>query len=249
MCLPPSPPHLPPISSRNPFLLTLIRYLSSPFSPLTILYLFIPLPVCTFLLNDVPFLTPSSLFPSGCPIDTICHRGCGSSLLTKPKKLIEVVAAMCANLPSRQVTVKIRTGWDDKNPMAHKLIPMLQKISKGRIAAVMIHGRSRLQRYSKLANWNYILETAYSQDDTLPTIPVIGNGDIFSWNDWKLHLEAVDTYSTSGSADVGITGSFCKCAMIGRGALIKPWLPREIKEQRVIDISATERLEMLKSFV
>ena len=100
---------------------------------------------------------------SGCPIDTITSRGCGSALLTKPQKLVEVVAAMCDCLPSRQVTVKIRTGWDEKKPMAHKLIPMLQKMSHGRIAAVMIHGRSRSQRYSKDANWDYILEAARSQ--------------------------------------------------------------------------------------
>ena len=100
---------------------------------------------------------------SGCPIDAITSRGCGSALLTKPQKLVEVVAAMCDCLPSRQVTVKIRTGWDDKKPMAHKLIPMLQKMSHGRIAAVMIHGRSRSQRYSKDANWDYILEAARSQ--------------------------------------------------------------------------------------
>jgi tRNA-dihydrouridine synthase 3 len=40
----------------------------------------------------------------------------------------------------------------------------------------------------------------------------------------------------------------CSCAMIGRGALIKPWLPQEIKDQRVIDISASERIDILKKF-
>ena len=178
----------------------------------------------------------------GCPIDTITSRGCGSALLTKPKKLVEIVAAMCNNLPSRQVTVKIRTGWDDKNPMAHKLIPMLQKMSRGRIAAVMVHGRSRAQRYNKNANWDYIHEVARSQDTSLPYLPIIGNGDIFSWEDWKGHLEMTQ------ASDDGQPG-LCDCAMIGRGALIKPWLPREIKEQRLIDISAPERLEILKTFV
>ena len=178
----------------------------------------------------------------GCPIDTITSRGCGSALLMRPKKLVDVVQALCANLPSRQVTVKIRTGWDDKNPMAHKLIPMLQKMSKGRIAAVMIHGRSRAQRYNKNANWDYIHETVAAQDPNYPHIPVIGNGDIFSWDDWKGHLEQMD------KGDEGAE-RLCNCAMIGRGALIKPWLPQEIKEQRLIDISATERLEMLKTFV
>jgi tRNA-dihydrouridine synthase 3 len=186
----------------------------------------------------------------GCPLDTICHRGCGAGLLNKPKKLVDIVSAMSKALPSRQVTVKIRTGWDDKNPMAHKLIPMLQKSAKGRIAAIMIHGRSRLQRYSKLANWEYVLEAARSQDPSLPRIPVIGNGDIFSWDDWHGHCDKIQTEVTGGSdqEDPDIMG-LTSCAMLGRGALIKPWLPQEIKEKRSIDISACERLDMLKKFV
>ena len=79
-------------------------------------------------------------------------------------------------------------------------------------------------------------------DPDYPRLPVIGNGDIFSWEDWKGHLAMM------ADPDSGEPG-LCPCAMIGRGALIKPWLPQEIKEQRLIDISATERLEMLKTFV
>lgn len=44
-----------------------------------------------------------------------------------------------------------------------------------------IHGRSRLQRYSRLANWEYVCEVAKSQDTSLPLIPVIGNGDVMSY--------------------------------------------------------------------
>lgn len=40
----------------------------------------------------------------------------------------------------------------------------------------------------------------------------------------------------------------CNCAMLARGALIKPWLPQEIKEQRAIDIPATERLDILRKY-
>jgi tRNA-dihydrouridine synthase 3 len=99
---------------------------------------------------------------------------------------------------------------------------------------VMIHGRSRLQRYSKEADWDYIGRVASSQDPSKPIIPIIGNGDIFSYTDYeeKISQEGVST-----------------CAMMGRGALIKPWLPTEIKERRHWDISASERLDILKDFV
>lgn len=37
--------------------------------------------------------------------------------------------------------------------------------------------------------------------------------------------------------------------MIGRGALIKPWIFKEIKEEKPFDISGKERFEMLQKYV
>jgi tRNA-dihydrouridine synthase 3 len=177
----------------------------------------------------------------GCPIDVVTNRGCGSALMTKPSKLCDIITSMTKHL-SCPVTVKIRTGWACNEPTAHKLIPKLQQISKGKIAAIFIHGRSRQQRYTKTANWEYILDAARSQNPALPRIPIIGNGDIFSIEDWQNHQKLMEINREDN--DYGL----CNCAMIGRGALIKPWLPKEIKENRHIDISSSERLDMLKSF-
>lgn len=99
---------------------------------------------------------------------------------------------------------------------------------------VKIHGRSRLQRYSKLADWDYIQQVAKSRPTEDHLIPIIGNGDIFSYTDWE--------------EKVAREGIECT-AMLARGALIKPWLPIEIKERRHWDISASERLDMLKDFI
>ena len=110
-----------------------------------------------------------------------------------------------------------------------------------------IHGRSRLQRYSRLANWEYISQVASGQSTDLPQIPLIGNGDIFSYTDYEDKiLKRVNNESDDGNDN---KNNLLPTAMLGRGALIKPWLPTEIKERRHWDISANERFDMLKDFV
>mmetsp|Transcript_13737 Transcript_13737/g.20842 ORF Transcript_13737/g.20842 Transcript_13737/m.20842 type:complete len:780 (-) Transcript_13737:1057-3396(-) len=170
----------------------------------------------------------------GCPIDVLCNQGCGARLMTRDNKLRESLKGM-TNVLSIPVTVKIRTGWDEKKPFAHKLVPKIQEWGGGGVAAVMVHGRSRLQRYSKLANWDYIQQVYEAQSNDIPKLPIIGNGDIFSYTDYEEKVLKHEGLSQT--------------AMIGRGALIKPWLPTEIKERRHWDISASERLDFLKDFV
>ena len=80
----------------------------------------------------------------------------------------------------------------------------------------------------------------------MPQIPVIGNGDIFSFTDYEEKVLA--RVSDNANEDINIINNLIPTAMLGRGALIKPWLPTEIKERRHWDISATERLDILKDF-
>ncbi len=72
----------------------------------------------------------------------------------------------------------------------------------------MLHGRSRLQRYSKLVDWDCISQVADAQSTDYDKLPIIGNGDIFSYVDYE---EKVLKYPNVSPT-----------AMIGRGALIKP---------------------------
>jgi tRNA-dihydrouridine synthase len=58
--------------------------------------------------------------------------------MNKHSKLCDIVAALAKNVPSRSITVKVRTGWDDKNPTTHKLMPLLQKCTNDRIAAIFV---------------------------------------------------------------------------------------------------------------
>jgi len=171
----------------------------------------------------------------GCPIDLICHHGAGAKMMMKQNKLKESLMGMSKVL-SIPITVKMRTGWDETKPFAHKLISSIQSWGiDPQVATIMVHGRSRLQRYSKLANWDYIEKSALDQSTEIPKIPIVGNGDIFTYTDYEEKILAHKELSPT--------------AMLGRGALIKPWLPTEIKERRHWDISASERLDMLKDFV
>eukprot|EP00026_Physarum_polycephalum_P003636 Phypoly_transcript_03649.p1 GENE.Phypoly_transcript_03649~~Phypoly_transcript_03649.p1 ORF type:complete len:762 (+),score=117.08 Phypoly_transcript_03649:31-2286(+) len=160
---------------------------------------------------------------SGCPIDIICNKGMGSALLDKPRRIEGILRSMSEVL-TRPLTIKIRTGRDDKSSTAHKLIPNLKLWGAD---AVTLHGRTRVQRYSKVADWDYI--NTCSQ---ISPIPLIGNGDVYNWQEAVHYLE-----NTSISS-----------IMIARSAIIKPWIFTEIKERRDWDISATERLDMLKNF-
>ncbi|KAL9189503.1 hypothetical protein ACHAXT_009178 [Thalassiosira profunda] len=180
----------------------------------------------------------------GCPIDLVCNKGAGSALMLRDKKLRGSVEGMLNVLPC-PVTIKMRTGWSEDKPIAHELIPRIQSWGIDGISAFMIHGRSRLQRYSRLADWEYIAKVSRSQSMDRSQIPLIGNGDIFSFTDYEEKiLRNVDAADADGN-----TNNLLPTAMLGRGALIKPWLPTEIKERRHWDISASERLDMLKDFV
>jgi len=164
----------------------------------------------------------------GCPIDQVTSKGMGAELLDHTRRLREIVtvASRSTSLP---MTVKIRVGHyeDEERRNAHKLIP---ELAAWGASAVTLHGRSRQQRYNRLANWDYISQCAGVAKAC--GLPLLGNGDVVSWEDYTAHM-----------AD----GNLTSC-MIARGALIKPWIFTEIKEARYWDIRSTQRLEFIKDF-
>eukprot|EP00760_Papus_ankaliazontas_P038162 PhM_4_TR8895/c0_g1_i1/m.88146/K05544/DUS3; tRNA-dihydrouridine synthase 3 len=163
----------------------------------------------------------------GCPIDLVYNQGCGSALLHHPRRIRDIVSGFTSYLPASRcaTTIKVRIGEDERKPTLHKWIP---EIESWGVQGITIHGRSRRQRYTKEANWDYIAQCA-----DLTNVPVIGNGDIFSFVDYNDHMQ----------------NHKAQAVMIGRGALIKPWIFDEIKNQRHWDISSHERMEMLKRYV
>ena len=160
----------------------------------------------------------------GCPIHEITRRGLGASLLRKPARLGRLVAAM-AKAVSVPVTVKLRVGWREAEANVAQVARVCEESGA---AAISIHGRSREQRYSRAADWEIVGRVAAERG-----VPVIGNGDILT------HYEARDRMSRHG----------VRSAMLARGALIKPWLFREIREGRSWLPSPEERFSVLWRFV
>ncbi|KAL6650276.1 hypothetical protein ACP70R_009201 [Stipagrostis hirtigluma subsp. patula] len=163
----------------------------------------------------------------GCPIDIVVNKGAGSSLLTKPTRIKSIVQA-ASTVTEKPLTVKVRTAFFEGRNRADSIV---SDIYDWGASAITIHGRSRQQRYSKLADWDYIYQCAQKAPDYLH---VIGNGDVFSFTDWNRHVSGCSKIST---------------CMIARGALIKPWIFTEIKEQKHWDITSGERFNILKDFV
>ncbi|KAH8305536.1 hypothetical protein KR018_008910, partial [Drosophila ironensis] len=162
----------------------------------------------------------------GCPIDLIYQQGGGSALMRRTN-ILELTVRSCSALSERlPFTVKMRTGIYADKSVAHELLPLVEEWGA---AAVTLHGRSREQRYTKHANWSYIEECAAKAT----RMPVIGNGDILSYEDY-LERRTLAPHVSS--------------VMIGRGALIKPWIFREIKEQKAWAPSSGQRYELLRKY-
>ncbi|KAF9973903.1 tRNA-dihydrouridine(47) synthase [NAD(P)(+)]-like protein [Actinomortierella ambigua] len=167
----------------------------------------------------------------GCPIDQMFNSGCGSGLMGRMGKVQSILKGMKSVLDV-PVTVKYRMAIYDKKPIGTSLTPRFHQMGA---ALGTLHGRSRQQRYTRLADWDYIRQCTEVDRGTPGTedyMPLFGNGDILGYTDYYEHLE---THNVDG-------------CMIGRGALMKPWIFEEIKSKRHWDISSGERFDMMKKF-
>ncbi|TFK29500.1 zinc finger dihydrouridine synthase [Coprinopsis marcescibilis] len=172
----------------------------------------------------------------GCPIDLVFRAGSGSALLDSAGKLGKIIVGMNKALGEIPLTVKLRTGVKEGRNNAHKLMPRVA--TEWQASALTLHGRTRQQRYTKSADWNYIKECveavrAKEAEEDLAPVPIFGGGDCYSAQDY---WEKREKYGVDG-------------IMIARGALIKPWIFTEVKEHREWDISARERLDLMRDYV
>jgi nifR3 family TIM-barrel protein len=142
----------------------------------------------------------------GCPMKKIIRHGAGAALMKDLPKM-QLMAKEVVRAVKIPVTAKTRLGWSATDKPVLEATLRLQDAG---IAAIAIHGRTRDQLYKGNADWNLIGEVKNHPDIR---IPVIGNGDITSGEKAKLLLE-----------QTGVDG-----LMIGRAAIGRPWIFREIK--------------------
>lgn len=140
----------------------------------------------------------------GCPVPKLYKNGEGSALMRNPKLCEEIVSAVvkAVDVP---VTAKFRKTCDDDKP--ESAIDVALACESGGASAVFVHGRTRTQMYSGRADREIIKKVKNAV-----SIPVIGNGDVASFDDYISMREE--------------TG--CDGVMIGRGAYGSPWVFDEI---------------------
>lgn len=165
----------------------------------------------------------------GCPARRIVHKGAGAALMQNISLARRIVATVRSAI-TIPLTVKIRSGWDEKNQNAPEFAKMLEFEGAD---AIIIHSRVRSNRHSGPASLSVIRRVKESVG-----IPVIGNGGVVDITTARTMLKE--------------TG--CDGIMIGRGALGRPWFPRQVMEsltpssQRQISQTIFEVVQMHYSF-
>lgn len=142
----------------------------------------------------------------GCPVKRVAGKGAGSGMLRNIPLMIEITAAVVKAVKT-PVTVKTRLGWDHQSILIEDLAEQLQDCG---IVALTIHGRTRSDMYTGIANWEPI---ARVKANPRIHIPIVGNGDILCGTDAKKGFERYGV----------------DAVMIGRGAIGRPWIFQEIR--------------------
>ena len=142
----------------------------------------------------------------GCPAPTVNKHKGGAVLLKEPDLIYHIVRTLRQRLPQHiPLTAKMRLGYEDKS----LALECASAIENGGACALTVHARTKVEGYEPPAHWEWVRKIRNAV-----SIPVTANGDVFSLQDY------LDIKSVSG----------CDSVMLGRGAVIRPDLARQIKQ-------------------
>lgn len=162
-----------------------------------------------FILRALEVLAPHKFdcidFNAACPVKKVIRRGEGAALLQEPRKLKALLKCIVQNSLA-PVTVKIRSGWDDRSVNA---IDAGLYAEEAGVKALFLHGRTRAQGHSGSVDYALIRKVRQALK-----IPVIASGDILCASLVKRMLDE--------------TG--CAGVAIARGVLGNPWIFQEVKK-------------------
>lgn len=162
----------------------------------------------------------------GCPVKKVVNGYAGSALMRDLDHAARIVEAT-VNAVSLPVTLKMRTGWDDKNRNAPELARRAEQLG---VKMITVHGRTRNQLFGGRVDWRFVGEVKRAV-----SIPVVVNGDINDVDD------AREALAQSGADGV----------MVGRGAYGRPWLLRQMSHylttgKRLPDPTLAEKFAVLR---
>ncbi len=165
----------------------------------------------------------------GCPAPKVVKNGDGSKLLLNLEQAEKVMKAVVKNAKV-PVTLKYRKGWDQEHTVAVEIAKIAERVG---ISAITIHGRTRSEFYSGVADLEIIKQVKQAVH-----IPVIGNGDVVD------EESAVRMFEETGVDGI----------MIGRGSFGNPWIFRKIVHflqtgSKLPEPSKEEKLEVMKKHI
>jgi nifR3 family TIM-barrel protein len=163
----------------------------------------------------------------GCPVKKVVRCNGGSGLL-RDLPLIERILRGVRAAISIPLTIKFRSGWNEREIVAAPLARLAQECG---VDAVALHPRTREQGYSGHADWSRIAEVKAEV-----RIPVIGNGDVASPED----------------AVRMVSETHCDAVMIGRAAAYNPWIFRQLQQYvatgRYDTPTTRDRFDLMRSY-